>query len=155
MIVIRIEKIVLFPLSLFIYSFSFPGQCLNFNCAWVLVLMLRHSITALRVRGFGSVLPLDHHIYLHKLTGTLIFGYSLLHTLMHLCNFSMFTYLFMLFSQREKDSLGRLCLRIENQRLTVFNLDVFLLKYTLHYKLEGSFYSSPRFEMKTVAKFNF
>ncbi|XP_028035380.1 NADPH oxidase 5 [Bombyx mandarina] len=65
------------------------GQCLNFNCAWVLVLMLRHSITALRVRGFGSVLPLDHHIYLHKLTGTLIFGYSLLHTLMHLCNFSL------------------------------------------------------------------
>lgn len=43
-----------------------PGQCLNFTCAWVLVLMLRHCITALRVRGLGSLLPLDHHIYLHK-----------------------------------------------------------------------------------------
>ncbi|KOB72500.1 putative NADPH oxidase, partial [Operophtera brumata] len=43
------------------------GQCLNFTCAWVLVLMLRHCITALRVRGLGSLLPLDHHIYLHKI----------------------------------------------------------------------------------------
>ncbi|KAI8423439.1 hypothetical protein MSG28_012572 [Choristoneura fumiferana] len=65
------------------------GQCLNFNCAWVLVLMLRLCITQLRVRGASSVLPLDHHIYLHKLTGVLIGVYSLVHTVMHLCNFSL------------------------------------------------------------------
>ncbi|KAG6451715.1 LOW QUALITY PROTEIN: NADPH oxidase 5 [Manduca sexta] len=65
------------------------GQCLNFNCAWVLVLMLRYCITQLRVRGFSSVLPLDHHIYLHKITGVLICVYSFVHTVMHLCNFSM------------------------------------------------------------------
>ncbi|XP_059056075.1 NADPH oxidase 5-like [Achroia grisella] len=65
------------------------GQCLNFNCAWVLVLMLRRCMTQLRVRGAGALLPLDHHIYLHKLTGVLIVLYSLLHTVMHLCNFSL------------------------------------------------------------------
>ncbi|XP_022126952.2 NADPH oxidase 5 [Pieris rapae] len=65
------------------------GQCLNFTCSWVLVLMLRCCITALRTRGIGSLLPLDHHIYLHKLTGVLILVYSVIHTIMHLCNFSV------------------------------------------------------------------
>ncbi|CAO1338201.1 unnamed protein product [Diamesa serratosioi] len=64
------------------------GQCLNFNSAWVLVLMLRQSLTFLRTRGFGAVLPLDQHIYLHKLTGVLIAAFSLWHTAMHLLNFS-------------------------------------------------------------------
>ncbi|KAM3957213.1 NADPH oxidase [Aphomia sociella] len=65
------------------------GQCLNFNCAWLLVLMLRRCMTQLRVRGAGALLPLDDHIYLHKLTGVLVLLYSLLHTAMHLCNFSV------------------------------------------------------------------
>ncbi|KAJ0171651.1 hypothetical protein K1T71_012414 [Dendrolimus kikuchii] len=65
------------------------GQCLNFNCVWVLVLMLRQCLTALRVRRLGSLLPLDHHIYLHKLTGVLIFIFGAVHTVMHLCNFSL------------------------------------------------------------------
>ncbi|XP_050436614.1 NADPH oxidase 5 isoform X2 [Adelges cooleyi] len=64
------------------------GQCLNFNCTFVLVLMLRHCITFLRTRGLSSFLPLDQHIYFHKITGFFIFGYSLLHSLMHLLNFS-------------------------------------------------------------------
>ncbi|XP_055539502.1 uncharacterized protein LOC129726613 [Wyeomyia smithii] len=64
------------------------GQCLNFNCAFILVLMLRHSITFLRTRGFTAILPLDQHIYLHKLTGVLVAAYSLLHTIMHLFNFT-------------------------------------------------------------------
>ncbi|KAL5288492.1 NOX5 family protein [Megaselia abdita] len=63
------------------------GQCLNFNCAWVLVLMLRHSLTFLRSRGFSSYLPIDHHIYLHKVTGMVIAVLSLVHTFMHLLNF--------------------------------------------------------------------
>nr|QOE76458.1 NADPH oxidase 5 [Nilaparvata lugens] len=65
------------------------GQCLNFNCMFVLVLMLRHSITFLRTRGFSSILPLDQHIYFHKLTGVLIFTYSVFHTIMHLLNFTL------------------------------------------------------------------
>lgn len=67
-----------------------PGQCLNFNCMFVLVLMLRQTITFLRTRGFSSYLPLDQHIYFHKLTGTLIAIYSLIHTISHLSNFSKY-----------------------------------------------------------------
>lgn len=67
----------------------FLGQCLNFNCAFVLVLMLRQCITFLRTRGLGAFLPLDNHIYMHKVTGILIAIYSLVHTIMHLINFSV------------------------------------------------------------------
>ncbi|XP_011202251.2 uncharacterized protein LOC105225471 isoform X3 [Bactrocera dorsalis] len=65
------------------------GQCLNFNCAWILVLMLRHSLTYLRSQGLSSYLPLDNHIYLHKLTGIVVSILSLLHTIAHLFNFSI------------------------------------------------------------------
>ncbi|XP_035915854.1 uncharacterized protein LOC118513779 isoform X2 [Anopheles stephensi] len=64
------------------------GQCLNFNCAFILVLMLRQCITFLRTRGFTAFLPLDQHIYLHKLTGMLVAIFSLVHTIMHLFNFT-------------------------------------------------------------------
>uniref|UniRef100_A0A4Y0BJG2 NADPH oxidase n=1 Tax=Anopheles funestus TaxID=62324 RepID=A0A4Y0BJG2_ANOFN len=64
------------------------GQCLNFNCAFILVLMLRQCITFLRTRGFTAFLPLDQHIYLHKLTGVLVASFSLVHTIMHLFNFT-------------------------------------------------------------------
>lgn len=66
------------------------GQCLNFNCMFVLVLMLRQCITFLRNRGFTAVLPLDQHIYLHKLCGVTIAFFSIFHTIMHLCNFSKY-----------------------------------------------------------------
>lgn len=63
------------------------GQCLNFNCSFILILMLRQCITFLRTHGFNSVLPLDHHIYLHKMSGVLIGVCSVVHTMMHLLNF--------------------------------------------------------------------
>ncbi|XP_058791385.1 NADPH oxidase 5 isoform X2 [Phymastichus coffea] len=62
------------------------GQCLNFDCMFVLVLMLRQCITFLRTHGFSWVLPLDNHIYLHKMTGALIGVFSVIHTVMHLLN---------------------------------------------------------------------
>ncbi|XP_019771051.2 NADPH oxidase 5 isoform X2 [Dendroctonus ponderosae] len=65
------------------------GQCLNFDCAFILVLMLRRCITFLRTRGYGSLLPLDQHIYFHKVTGWLIFGLSFWHSLMHTFNFTL------------------------------------------------------------------
>ncbi|XP_032676109.1 NADPH oxidase 5 [Odontomachus brunneus] len=60
------------------------GQCLNFDCTFILILMLRQCITFLRTHGFNSVVPLDHHIYLHKMTGLLIGVFSIMHVLMHL-----------------------------------------------------------------------
>ncbi|KRT82268.1 hypothetical protein AMK59_4019 [Oryctes borbonicus] len=62
------------------------GQCLNFNCVFILVLMLRQTITFLRSRGLSMILPLDDHIYFHKQAGYLIVFYSALHTIMHCFN---------------------------------------------------------------------
>lgn len=51
--------------------------------------MLRHSLTYLRSRGLSTYLPVDNHIYLHKLTGIVVSVLSLVHTIMHLFNFSL------------------------------------------------------------------
>lgn len=63
------------------------GQCLNFTCAFILVCVFRRSITKLRSIGFSEYLPLDHHVYFHKLTGWAIVFYSVFHTAMHVANF--------------------------------------------------------------------
>ncbi len=63
------------------------GQCLNFTCAFIIVCILRKSITKLRSIGFSEYLPLDHHVYFHKLTGWAIVFYSVFHTVMHVINF--------------------------------------------------------------------
>lgn len=75
----------------FYYRFiiQFTGQCLNFDCTVTLVLMLRQCITFLRTRGFSSILPLDHNIYLHKMVGMTIGVLSVVHTIAHLLNFGM------------------------------------------------------------------
>jgi NADPH oxidase 5 len=52
--------------------------------------MLRQTLTFLRTRGLGEILPLDQHIYLHKLTGWCIVFYGSLHTVMHIINFSFY-----------------------------------------------------------------
>ncbi len=52
----------------------------------MLITMLRHSITKLREFGVNIILPLDKHIYFHKVTGRLVFVYSLMHTVAHLGN---------------------------------------------------------------------
>jgi hypothetical protein len=62
---------------------------------FILVVMLRTSITKLRELGLALVLPLDKHIYFHKVTGRLIVLYSLLHTAMHLgnlCKYNKYTW---------------------------------------------------------------
>ncbi|XP_054713586.1 NADPH oxidase 5-like [Uloborus diversus] len=65
------------------------GQCLNFNCAFVVVLVLRQTLTWLRTHGFSQYFPIDQHLYYHKLTGYVIVFYSYLHTFMHLGNFAI------------------------------------------------------------------
>ncbi|XP_014235991.1 NADPH oxidase 5 [Trichogramma pretiosum] len=62
------------------------GRCLSFNIPFSFILMLRQCITFLRNRGFNNYLPLDHHIYLHKLTGINITILSIVHTVMHFGN---------------------------------------------------------------------
>ncbi|XP_023338172.1 NADPH oxidase 5 [Eurytemora carolleeae] len=65
------------------------GQCLNFCCTFVLVPMLRLSVTKLREKGLNYLLPLDKHVSFHALTGKLIGVYSLIHTVAHLVNLGM------------------------------------------------------------------
>lgn len=60
------------------------GGMLNFNCALILVLMLRKHITWLRSKGGSLILPLDHHIDIHKIIGVIILIETILHTAAHL-----------------------------------------------------------------------
>ena len=53
---------------------------------FILVFMLRHSMTKVRQLGLVGLDILDRHIYFHKISGRLILVYSLLHTAMHLGN---------------------------------------------------------------------
>ncbi|XP_053387111.1 NADPH oxidase 5-like [Mercenaria mercenaria] len=62
------------------------GLCLNFNCMWVLVLMLRKSLTFIRMTKLVHILPLDQHILFHKMTAWAIVGFSLVHTMAHIGN---------------------------------------------------------------------
>jgi len=63
------------------------GQCLNFFCSIVVLLVCRRSISFLRSHGFGRYLPLDDHVYFHKMIGLFIVGHSISHTFGHLVNF--------------------------------------------------------------------
>lgn len=82
------------------------GQCLNFFCSMIVLLVCRRTITMLRSHGFGRYLPLDDHIYFHRMFGMFIVVHSILHTLGHLFNFlivsqrpeAKFTYVQYLFS---------------------------------------------------------
>jgi hypothetical protein len=67
---------------------------LNFNCALMLVLMLRKHITWLRSKGGSVFLPLDHHIDIHKTIGIIIMIETALHTLAHLVYLGLFLLFF-------------------------------------------------------------
>ncbi|XP_051807847.1 NADPH oxidase 5 [Acanthochromis polyacanthus] len=63
------------------------GQCLNFNCTFVMLLMLRRCLTWLRATWVVRVLPLDQNILLHQIVGYAILCYTLVHTTAHIFNF--------------------------------------------------------------------
>jgi Ferric reductase like transmembrane component len=53
---------------------------------FILLPMLRLSVTKLRQKGLNFLLPLDKHVSFHALTGKLIGLYSLIHTIAHIVN---------------------------------------------------------------------
>ncbi|KAM4831898.1 NADPH oxidase 5 [Urocitellus parryii] len=65
------------------------GQCLNFNCSFIAVLMLRRCLTWLRATWLTQVLPLDYVIQFHQLMGYIVVGLSLVHTVAHVVNFAL------------------------------------------------------------------
>ncbi|NXH09561.1 NOX5 oxidase, partial [Bucco capensis] len=64
------------------------GQCLNFNCALLAVLMLRRCLTWLRATSMAKFLPLDQHVVFHQLVGYVVLVLGALHTGAHIANFS-------------------------------------------------------------------
>lgn len=64
------------------------GMCLNFNGMFVLVLMLKHSLTWLRSSRVGKYFPIDNHIDFHKAVAVVIFVQGLLHFVGHLGRYS-------------------------------------------------------------------
>ncbi|XP_074012285.1 NADPH oxidase 5 [Numenius arquata] len=64
------------------------GQCLNFNCSFLAVLMLRRCLTWLRATPIAKVLPLDQHVVFHQLVGYVVLALAALHTGAHVANFS-------------------------------------------------------------------
>ncbi|XP_029808256.1 NADPH oxidase 5 isoform X2 [Suricata suricatta] len=65
------------------------GQCLNFDCSFIVVLMLRRCLTWLRATWLAQVLPLDQNIQFHQLMGYVVVGLSLVHTVAHVVNFAL------------------------------------------------------------------
>ncbi|XP_016001234.2 NADPH oxidase 5 isoform X1 [Rousettus aegyptiacus] len=65
------------------------GQCLNFDCSFIVVLMLRRCLTWLRATWLAQVLPLDQNIQFHQLMGYVVVGLSLVHTVAHIVNFAL------------------------------------------------------------------
>ncbi|TRY87221.1 hypothetical protein DNTS_031739 [Danionella cerebrum] len=88
-------NILLFIMAVLKYSHAGPwimlargcGQCLNLNCTFVMVLMLRRCLTWLRATWVVRVLPLDQNILLHQIVGYAILFFSILHTWAHIMNF--------------------------------------------------------------------
>ncbi|CAL1536901.1 unnamed protein product, partial [Lymnaea stagnalis] len=62
------------------------GLPLDFNCTFIVVLMLRRVITYIRATPLVRVLPLDQHIMFHKLCGYMITLQSIGHTVAHVGN---------------------------------------------------------------------
>jgi len=62
------------------------GACLNFNGALVLVPMLRYSLSWVRRRRLGRLLPVDESIEIHRIVGEVMFGLALVHTGAHVLN---------------------------------------------------------------------
>ncbi|PIK47916.1 putative NADPH oxidase 5 [Apostichopus japonicus] len=64
----------------------FNGRPLNFNCSFILVLMLRKSLTWLRSTRLAAILPVDQHVTLHKLVGIVVVFEAFLHAVGHFGN---------------------------------------------------------------------
>lgn len=63
------------------------GMLLNFNCAFIIVLMLRQTMLLIRSnRILRRLIPVDEHIDFHKFVGRFIAVLSLIHTIAHIIN---------------------------------------------------------------------
>eukprot|EP00742_Colponemidia_sp_Colp-10_P005362 GILJ01005730.1.p1 GENE.GILJ01005730.1~~GILJ01005730.1.p1 ORF type:complete len:1207 (-),score=135.75 GILJ01005730.1:170-3724(-) len=96
---------ILFDIFLYFYGFfsylsgaefwAFPsakgaGAVLNFNCALVLVPVMRNLLSWLRTTPVAQYIPLDEPIEFHKIVGISISFFTLLHVVFHAINFDSY-----------------------------------------------------------------
>uniref|UniRef100_A0A8B9HW91 NADPH oxidase, EF-hand calcium binding domain 5 n=1 Tax=Astyanax mexicanus TaxID=7994 RepID=A0A8B9HW91_ASTMX len=90
-------NLLLFIMNMMQYAYGGPwlmlakgcGICLNLNCTFIMVLMLRRCLTWLRATWIVRILPLDQNILLHQMVGYAIVIFTVAHTMAHVMNFSM------------------------------------------------------------------
>lgn len=64
------------------------GMLLNFNCALIIVLMLKQTILVIRTtKLLRKLVPVDDHIDFHKVVGRVIAVLAIVHTVAHMANF--------------------------------------------------------------------
>ncbi|UJR36832.1 hypothetical protein I4U23_029545 [Adineta vaga] len=68
------------------------GMLLNFNCAFIIVLMLKQTILLIRtIKLLRKLIPVDDHIDFHRVVGRVIAGLAIIHTIAHMANFGIMT----------------------------------------------------------------
>jgi hypothetical protein len=83
-----IYRITVTKSNVFVVFSRIGGMLLNFNCALVIVLMLKQTILVIRTNEFlRKLIPIDDHIDFHKIVGRVIAGLATLHTIAHMVNF--------------------------------------------------------------------
>ena len=78
--------------NLFLITARIFGFPLNFVCMMVYVFMLRKLLDSLRSLGAIRILPMDHNLFFHMLSGWIIFVFGAIHTIVHFVNFRVNVY---------------------------------------------------------------
>ena len=76
------------PMGVYVVLARIHGMCLNLNCTFILVLMLKMCLTWVRSTWFRKILPIDDNIMFHKLVGYFIAYLSFGHTVGHVGSYS-------------------------------------------------------------------
>ena len=92
MLYVIIYRITVTKSNVLVIFARIGGMLLNFNCALVIILMLKHTILLIRTNKFlRKLLPVDDHIDFHKVVGRVIAALAILHTIAHMANFGRLT----------------------------------------------------------------
>ena len=76
----------------FVVVARISGMLLNFNCAFVIVLMLKQTIRLIRTnKRLRNWIPVDDHIDFHRFVGRVIVVLALVHSIAHMSNFARMT----------------------------------------------------------------
>ena len=83
------------PMGVYVVLARIHGMCLNLNCTFILVLMLKKCLTWVRSTWFRKILPIDDHIMFHKLVGYFIAYLSFGHIVGHIGSYSKYILTFL------------------------------------------------------------